>query len=200
MAGTGSNSTAEASGSTKFAARAGADGALLVAPYYNRPTRRASTPISRPWPRASICRSCSTTSPAGPGETWNPRRSSGCRKVGPIVAIKEASRLARPGERDPGPYESHRALGRRQPHPADAGRGGLRRRLGRGKSGPRDVIAMLVAFEKGDLADAHRRHLTLFPLCRDLLGLASNPIPVKTAMAMLGRGNGELRLPLCASR
>jgi 4-hydroxy-tetrahydrodipicolinate synthase len=37
----------------------------------------------------------------------------------------------------------------------------------------------------------------LFPLCRDLLGLAPNPVPVKAALAALGRGNGELRLPLC---
>jgi 4-hydroxy-tetrahydrodipicolinate synthase len=61
---------------------------------------------------------------------------------------------------------------------------------------PRDVIAMIKAFQSGDLAGARRLHLKLFPLCRDLLGVASNPIPVKLALAMLGRGNGELRLPL----
>jgi 4-hydroxy-tetrahydrodipicolinate synthase len=46
------------------------------------------------------------------------------------------------------------------------------------------------------LIEARRLHLQLFPLCRDLLGVASNPIPVKTALALLGRGNGDLRLPL----
>jgi 4-hydroxy-tetrahydrodipicolinate synthase len=61
---------------------------------------------------------------------------------------------------------------------------------------PQDVIALIEAFRAGDLAEARRRHLKLFPLCRDLLGVASNPIPVKVALAMLGRGNGELRLPL----
>jgi len=60
---------------------------------------------------------------------------------------------------------------------------------------PKDVIALLNAYRNGDLAEARRVHLKLFPLCRDLLGVASNPIPVKTALALLGRGNGELRLP-----
>src|SRR5262249_39887626 len=40
-------------------------------------------------------------------------------------------------------------------------------------------------------------HNKLFPLCRDMLGAATNPIPIKTAMKMLGRDNGELRLPMC---
>jgi 4-hydroxy-tetrahydrodipicolinate synthase len=62
---------------------------------------------------------------------------------------------------------------------------------------PRDVIALLNAYRNGDLAEARRQHLKLFPLCRDLLGIATNPIPVKTALALVGRGNGELRLPLC---
>jgi 4-hydroxy-tetrahydrodipicolinate synthase len=41
-----------------------------------------------------------------------------------------------------------------------------------------------------------RPHHRLFGLCRDLLGLASNPIPIKAAMAMLGRDTGDVRLPL----
>jgi 4-hydroxy-tetrahydrodipicolinate synthase len=61
---------------------------------------------------------------------------------------------------------------------------------------PRDVMALIEAFDAGNIAEARRVHQTLFPLCRDLLGLATNPIPVKQALALLGRGNGELRLPL----
>ncbi|MBV8676660.1 MAG: dihydrodipicolinate synthase family protein [Planctomycetaceae bacterium] len=53
------------------------------------------------------------------------------------------------------------------------------------------------AFRRGDLAEARRRHAQLLPLCRALMGVAANPIPVKTALALLGRGTGELRLPLC---
>ena len=61
---------------------------------------------------------------------------------------------------------------------------------------PQEVIAVIEAFRHGDLAEARRLHAKLFPLCRDLLGVAPNPIPVKMALAMLGRGNGELRLPM----
>jgi 4-hydroxy-tetrahydrodipicolinate synthase len=43
---------------------------------------------------------------------------------------------------------------------------------------------------------AQALHTKLFVLCRDLLGLASNPIPIKAAMAMVGRDTGEIRLPL----
>jgi 4-hydroxy-tetrahydrodipicolinate synthase len=56
--------------------------------------------------------------------------------------------------------------------------------------------ALIDAFDRGDLAAARRLHAKLFTLCRDLLGLASNPIPIKAAMAMLGRDSGEVRLPL----
>ena len=49
----------------------------------------------------------------------------------------------------------------------------------------------------GKVAEAQRWHRKLFPLCRDLLGAATNPIPIKTAMKLLGRDSGELRLPMC---
>src|ERR1019366_6596433 len=62
---------------------------------------------------------------------------------------------------------------------------------------PRDMKAMLKAWEAGKLAEAIRLHYKLFGLCRDMLGLAEDLIPVKTAMKMLGRDTGELRLPMC---
>jgi 4-hydroxy-tetrahydrodipicolinate synthase len=46
------------------------------------------------------------------------------------------------------------------------------------------------------MAEARRWHHKLFPICRDMLGLATNPIPIKIAMRMLGRDTGELRMPL----
>ena len=61
---------------------------------------------------------------------------------------------------------------------------------------PADMKALLDAFDAGDLAKARALHHKLFALCRDLLGLASNPIPIKAAMAMLGRDTGDVRLPL----
>src|SRR3974390_2127861 len=61
---------------------------------------------------------------------------------------------------------------------------------------PKDVIAMIAAFAGGDLGEARRLHYKLFPLCRDMLGLSTNPIPIKAAMQMLGRDSGDLRMPL----
>ena len=61
---------------------------------------------------------------------------------------------------------------------------------------PKDVKSMLDAFAAGNLAEAQQWHYKLFPLCRDMLGLATNPIPIKAAMQMLGRDSGELRLPM----
>jgi 4-hydroxy-tetrahydrodipicolinate synthase len=61
---------------------------------------------------------------------------------------------------------------------------------------PRDMKALLAAFGAGNMAEALHWHRRLFMLCRDMLSVATNPIPVKAAMKLLGRGTGELRLPL----
>jgi 4-hydroxy-tetrahydrodipicolinate synthase len=58
------------------------------------------------------------------------------------------------------------------------------------------MIELVGAVRAGDLPKAQRMHHKLFPLCRDMLGLATNPIPIKAAMKMLGRDTGELRLPM----
>ena len=61
---------------------------------------------------------------------------------------------------------------------------------------PRDVIALCKAFDSGSIAEAQTWHRKLFPLCRDMLGLSTNPIPIKAAMKLLGRDTGQLRLPM----
>lgn len=197
MAGTGSNATAEAIRLTRFAARAGADGALLVAPYYNRPSQegihahfaRIAESVDLPLVLYNI--------PARTGRNVEPETIERLAKIGPIVAVKEAS----------GSLDQVSDLVVRTDLTILSGDDSLTLpMLAVGAEGvvsvvanlvPRDVIALLDAFGRGDLAEARRRHAALFPLCRDLLSLAPNPIPVKAALALLGRGNGELRLPLC---
>ena len=61
---------------------------------------------------------------------------------------------------------------------------------------PKDVKALLAAWKAGHIAEAQKLHMKLFPLCRDLLSLATNPIPIKAAMQRLGRDTGDVRLPL----
>ena len=65
-----------------------------------------------------------------------------------------------------------------------------------GNFAPKDVSALCAAVDAGNLVEARRWHQKLFPLCRDMLSLATNPIPVKAAMKMLGRDSGEMRLPM----
>lgn len=195
--GTGSNATTEAIRLTRFAARAGADAALLVAPYYNRPTQeglyahfaKIAESVDLPLILYNI--------PGRTGRNVEPETIERLARIGPIVAIKEAS----------GSLDQVSDILVRTNLTVLSGDDSLTLpMLAVGAAGvvsvvanlvPRDVMAMLSAFEQGDLAEARRRHAGLFPLCRDLLGVATNPIPVKIAMALLGRGNGELRLPLC---
>ena len=61
---------------------------------------------------------------------------------------------------------------------------------------PQDMIALIQAYNAGKAQEAVAWHRKLFPLCRDMLGLSTNPIPIKVAMKLLGRDSGELRLPL----
>ena len=61
---------------------------------------------------------------------------------------------------------------------------------------PTDVKAMTDLILEGDLVSARQWHRKLFSLCRNLLSLATNPIPIKAAMAMLNMGPEELRLPM----
>ena len=196
MAGTGSNATSEAIRLTKFAAKAGADGALLVSPYYNRPTQEGLYAHF-----AKIAESCDLPQvvynvPSRTGRNVEPETIERLAKLGPIVAVKEAS----------GSLDQVSDLVSRTDLTILSGDDSLTLpMMAVGAEGvvsvvgnlvPQDVIALIKAFQAGDLAEARRRHLKLFPLCRDLLGVASNPIPVKLALALLGRGNGEMRLPL----
>ncbi|GAG17577.1 unnamed protein product, partial [marine sediment metagenome] len=63
-------------------------------------------------------------------------------------------------------------------------------------AGIRPLIALCKAHDAGNLEEARRWHHKLFPLCRDMLSLSTNPIPIKAAMKLVGRDTGDLRLPM----
>jgi 4-hydroxy-tetrahydrodipicolinate synthase len=194
--GTGSNATSEAIRLTKFAARAGADGALLVAPYYNRPTQEGLYAHFARIAEATDLPQVLYNIPARTGRNVEPATVARLAKIGPIVAIKEAS----------GSLDQVSEILDRTDLTVLSGDDSLTLpMMAVGAEGvvsvaanlvPRDVMAMVAAFARGDAAEARRLHGRLFPLCRDLLGLAPNPIPVKAALEVLGRSRGELRLPL----
>ncbi len=198
LAGTGSNATAEAVRLTRFAAKAGADdGADRRRLTTTGRPRRGSTPTSPGSPRASTCRMVLYNVPARTGRNIDPETVERLAKIGPVVAIKEAS-----GSLD----QVSDVLARTNLTVLSGDDSLTLPMLAVGAEGVVSVVANLVPrtssrcstrSHSGDWAEARRWHAQLFPLCRDLLGLAPNPIPVKTALALLGRGNGEIRLPLC---
>ena len=198
VAGTGSNATSEAVRLTKFAQRIGANGSLSVTPYYNRPTQEG---LYRHY--ATLAEACDLPTvlynvPIRTGRNLEPATVERLAKLPSIVAIKEAA----------GSLDQVSDLACRTDLTILSGDDSLTLpMMAVGASGvisvvanlvPADVMCMVDAFRKGNLVEAQRLHFKLFPLCRDLLGAAPNPIPLKTAMSLLGRGNGEMRLPLCA--
>ena len=196
MPGTGSNATSEAIRLTKFAKSVGANGSLQVSPYYNRPSQEGLYAHF-----AAIAEACDIplviyNIPGRTGRNVEPETVERLAKFDNIVAIKEAA----------GSLDQTSELVLRTnltvlsgddsltlPYLAVGGKGVV---SVVGNIIPRDVMAMLSAFEAGDLALAREWHLKLFGLCKDLLSLAPNPVPIKTAMQILGRMDDHLRLPL----
>ena len=194
--GTGSNSTAEAIRLTRRAKEAGADGALMVAPYYNKPTqegfyehfRRVAETVDIPIVLYNI-----------PGRTAKNMEPDTICRLGEhenIVAIKEST-----GSMD----QASQILDGSNLTVLSGDDSLTLPLMSLGGSGvvsvvgniiPRDVQSMISAWKAGNIAKAQRWHHRLFPLCRDMLGLSTNPIPLKAAMQLLGRDTGEVRLPL----
>jgi 4-hydroxy-tetrahydrodipicolinate synthase len=197
MAGTGSNSTAEAIRLTRFAARAGADAALSVSPYYNRPNQEGLYRHFAAIAAAVDIPVVLYNVPARTGRNIEPETVERLAKLGPVVAVKEAS----------GSLDQVSELLARTDLTILSGDDSLTLpMLSVGAEGvvsvaanlvPREVTAMVEAYQGGRVEEARRRHARLFPLGRDLLALAPNPIPVKAALSLLGRCRDEVRLPLC---
>jgi len=198
MAGTGSNSTREAIRMTKAAKKAGADGTLQVGPYYNKPTQDG---YFRHF--AAIAEACDLPQVIYniPGRTGSEiaaetiaRLAEACPTV---VAVKEAtgkldmaSQVAAITDLTILSGDDSLTLPM-----MSVGAKGVVSVVG--NIVPKDMMALVKAFAAGKVQEAQAWHKKLFPLCRDMLGVATNPIPVKAAMKLLGRGTGELRLPMC---
>ena len=198
MAGTGSNSTAEAIRMTKAAKAAGATGTLQVGPYYNKPTQEG---YFRHFGGVAEATDLPVVIYNIPGRTASnilPETVARLAEAYPtIVAIKEAtgsldqaSQIAALTDLTILSGDDSLTL----PLMSIGGKGVV---AVVGNIVPRDMMALVRAYAAGRHAEALAMHRKLFPLCRDMLGVATNPIPVKTAMKLLGRGNGELRLPMC---
>jgi len=196
IAGAGSNSTAEAIEYTEFSKKVGADATLQVGPYYNKPTQEGfyqhfkaiAEEVDLPVVLYNIPGRC--------GAGMTPETVARLAELENIVAIKEAT----------GSLDQASEIATRCDITIISGDDSLTLPLasigGKGVISvvanivPADVKAMTDLILEGDLVSARQWHKKLFTLCKSMLTLATNPIPIKAAMAILNMCSDELRLPM----
>jgi len=196
IAGAGSNSTAEAIELTAFSRKVGADATLQVGPYYNKPTQEGfyqhfkaiAEEVDLPIVLYNIPGRC--------GAGMTPQTVARLAEIENIVAIKEAT----------GSLDQASEIASRCDITIISGDDSLTLPLaavgGKGVISvvanivPADVKALTDAILEGDFTTALKWHRKLFTLSKGMLTLATNPIPIKAAVAMLNMASDELRLPM----
>jgi 4-hydroxy-tetrahydrodipicolinate synthase len=197
IAGTGSNSTTEAIRLTRGAEEAGADGALLISPYYNRPTQEGIERHYTAVAEATRLPLILYNIPARTSSNMTPETIARLARVPNIVGVKEASgSLAQVLEivdatgPDFAVYSGDDIL--TLPIMAAGGKGAIS--VGANLM-PREFADLAEALLAGDLVRARGLQRRLMPLMHATT-LEVNPIPVKTALAIMGKCADEFRLPL----
>ncbi|MGB2755056.1 MAG: 4-hydroxy-tetrahydrodipicolinate synthase [Phycisphaerae bacterium] len=196
VAGTGGNATAEAIHLTRYAKDVGADGSLQVCPYYNKPTQEGlyrhfaaiAEAVDLPMVLYNI--------PGRTGVSLAPVTIARLAQLPQVVAVKEAT----------GSIDQASEILSRCDLVVLSGDDSLTLPLmAVGAQGvisvvgnlvPKDMKRLTDAMLAGDVATAQEAHRRLFPLCRAMF-IETNPIPVKTAMKMVGLlESDEKRLPM----
>jgi 4-hydroxy-tetrahydrodipicolinate synthase len=198
IAGAGSNSTREALRLTRHAKEAGADGALLITPYYNKPTQEGlyrhfahvAERVDIPIVLYNV--------PGRTGVNLLPETVARLAEMPNIVAIKEATADLRQASRIVElcgdaitviSGDDFTVL----PLLAIGGKGVI---SVVSNIAPALMARLVDAFAAGDLATARQAHYRLLPLSEAMF-IETNPIPVKTALGLMGKIAPEFRLPLC---
>jgi len=194
IAGTGSNSTAEAIRLTRHAADAGADGALLICPYYNKPTQEGLYQHFTKLAEIDIPQILYNI-PSRTGVNLLPTTIARLAKHKNIVAVKESA----------GSTDQVQDIIQLTDLVVLSGDDSMTLPfMSVGAQGVVSVVAnitptqvhdMVSAYLDGDLAKARKINHKLYPLTKAMF-LETSPVPVKTAMKLLGRLNGDVRLPL----
>jgi len=197
IAGTGSNSTLEAVELTQHAKEAGADGALLISPYYNKPTQEG---IVRHYDQVASATTLPLIVYNIPGRTASnilPNTLARIAEIENVVAVKEAS-----GDLE---QMSQAIAACRSEFTFLSGDDALTLPLmsvgGHGvisttsNVAPAEMVSLVQSFNSGDLQGAREMHYRLLPLIEAMFS-ETNPIPVKAAQALRGLCEEEIRLPL----
>ena len=197
IAGTGSNSTREAIDITQHARQAGADGALLLSPYYNKPTQEGIFQHYAAVARETGLPLVVYNIPGRTASNIAPTTIARLARIENIVGVKESSgdldQIAHVVASCPDDFavvsgDDALAL----PLLAVGGKGVISTSS---NVAPRQVAEIVRRFEAGDPRGALEAHQSLLPLF-DVLFCETNPIPVKAAIEALGLCDGEIRLPL----
>jgi len=197
IAGTGSNSTAEAVRLTKHAQEVGADGALVVCPYYNRPTQEGLyqhyKKLAESVPIPIIVYNIQSRT----GVNMNTDTLARLAKIKNIVGVKEASgSLRQMADVIAACSKDFLVLSGDDfftyPLMCLGGHGVI---SVVSNVAPGEVAAMVDAFNAGDMKKALAVHYKMMPLV-DAMFVETNPSPVKAALAMMGKIQDEIRLPL----
>ncbi len=197
IAGSGSNSTEEAIALTRHAKKAGADGALLIAPYYNKPTQEGLYQHYRAIAKAVDIPIVLYNIPGRTSVNILPKTIARLAEIKNIVAIKEGTGSLQQIS------EIVRLCGERLtvlsgddftavPTMAIGGKGVISVTA---NIVPKEMTAMIASAAKGDYVAAAKMHYQLWDL-HEALFLETNPIPVKSALALMKRCRPEVRLPL----
>lgn len=199
IAGAGSNATAEAIELTAHAKAAGADGALLISPYYNKPTQDGVVAHYAAIAKATRFPLVAYNVPGRTGSNLLPDTIARLAELEHVVGVKESSgdlhQISQVIARVPSDFvvlagDDWATL----PQLAIGGAGVISTCS---NLVPREMVELARAFARGDLARARELHYRLLPLC-DALFSETNPIPIKAALALRGKLEEELRLPLLA--
>jgi 4-hydroxy-tetrahydrodipicolinate synthase len=199
IAGTGSNSTDEAVRLTQEAERSGADGALMISPYYNRPTQEGIYQHYKKVASAVAIPLIVYNIPGRTGSKIEPETLARLAEISNVAGVKEATgsvdqaidvirlcgdRLAVYSGEDSLIY-SLMSLG---------GKGVISTVA---NVAPKQTAQLAAACLAGKWDQARTMQFQLIPLIHSLF-IETNPIPVKTALALMGKCSGELRLPMTA--
>jgi 4-hydroxy-tetrahydrodipicolinate synthase len=197
IAGTGSNCTKEAIEITEHAKKVGADGALLVTPYYNKPSQEGLYRHYKTVAEAVALPQVLYNVPGRTGINMLPQTVARLAEIPNIVAIKEAAGSIQQAS------ELLSLCGDRInvlsgddfvtfPLLACGGSGVISVTA---NIMPKEIAALIDVFDAGNLEEARRLHLGLLKI-NNAMFIETNPVPVKTALGLMGKCSGEVRLPL----
>ncbi len=198
IAGTGSNSTREAVRLTRHAREVGADAALMVTPYYNKPTQEGLYQHYKEVAEAVPIPIIPYNVPGRTGSNLLPETDARLAEISNIVAIKEASGDLKQISRVVDLCGDRLAVLSGDdftvlPILAVGGKGVI---SVVSNVVPADMAGMIDAFEAGDLSKARDLHYKMWPIMEALF-FETNPIPAKAALSLMGRIAYEMRSPLC---